>query len=253
MRNVRHPPINFSEFDGVRYLHFGSVWVQGAMRMDDPVRLELEYVRQMMAWLLFLDGRQRILQLGLGAGALTRFCHARLPHSRLTVIERSESVVRAVRQFFSLPREGRRLSVKIKDAGRYVQRAPDAAHDVIQVDLYDEDARGPVLDSVEFYGQCSRVLAPVGVIAVNLFGDDQGFAPSFERISQAFGHRVLALPATVAGNRVVLGFKGPRIEVDWSVLERRAAALTQGYGLEAIDWVAALKHDPSTSRQPFII
>ena len=66
--------ITLSEEDGVRYLHFGSPWVQGAMRIARPWALEIDYVRDMMAWLLFLAPPGRILQLGLGAAALTKYC-----------------------------------------------------------------------------------------------------------------------------------------------------------------------------------
>ena len=38
-----------SEFEGVRYLHLGTPWVQGAMRIRKPRQLELEYVQRMMA------------------------------------------------------------------------------------------------------------------------------------------------------------------------------------------------------------
>lgn len=50
----RFAPVTFSEMDGVRYLHFGTEWVQGAMRLRKPESIELEYAQQMMAWLLFL-------------------------------------------------------------------------------------------------------------------------------------------------------------------------------------------------------
>ncbi|MFM7568260.1 MAG: spermidine synthase, partial [Betaproteobacteria bacterium] len=55
------PDITLSEQDGVRYLHFGTEWVQGAMRLDEPDVIEIEYVRQMMAWLLFLRSAQTVL------------------------------------------------------------------------------------------------------------------------------------------------------------------------------------------------
>ena len=42
-------PIDISEEAGVRYLHFGSDWVQGAMRIRKPDALELAYTREMMA------------------------------------------------------------------------------------------------------------------------------------------------------------------------------------------------------------
>ena len=51
----QEPVISFSELDGIRYLHFGSPWVQGAMDIKRPDRLVLSYVEDMMAWLLFLE------------------------------------------------------------------------------------------------------------------------------------------------------------------------------------------------------
>ena len=45
--------IEVSEESGVRYLHFSSEWVQGAMRIQRPNALELPYTRDMMAGLLF--------------------------------------------------------------------------------------------------------------------------------------------------------------------------------------------------------
>ena len=40
------PEVTISESAGVRYLHLGTPWVQGAMRIDDPIAIELEYVRR---------------------------------------------------------------------------------------------------------------------------------------------------------------------------------------------------------------
>ena len=45
--------IFYSEEDGFRYLHFGSPWIQGAMKVRRPYELVLEYPRQMMAVGLF--------------------------------------------------------------------------------------------------------------------------------------------------------------------------------------------------------
>ena len=68
--------IDISEEAGVRYLHFGSAWIQGAMRIRRPVDLELVYTREMMAGLLmredWLSDRpptRQILLIGLGAGS----------------------------------------------------------------------------------------------------------------------------------------------------------------------------------------
>ena len=54
MKKHRHdtdpcPNLFFSEEEGFRYLHFGSPWIQGAMKVGRPFELVLEYPRQMMA------------------------------------------------------------------------------------------------------------------------------------------------------------------------------------------------------------
>ena len=33
MNNINFEPVTFSEVNGIRYLHLGTPWVQGAMRI----------------------------------------------------------------------------------------------------------------------------------------------------------------------------------------------------------------------------
>ncbi|HPU51545.1 MAG TPA: DNA-deoxyinosine glycosylase [Burkholderiaceae bacterium] len=235
-------PITLSEEGGVRFLHFGSMWVQGAMLISHPNVLVLDYVQRMMTWLMFLSPPARILQLGLGAGSLTRFTHARLLDSHTTVIECSRDVIDVARACFALPADDDRLSVRCDDAGRFIARRAEAGkYGVVQVDLYDADARGPVLDSDAFYQDCRRVLAQPGICVVNLFGSHRSFAPNIARLSKAFGGRILVMPATPAGNRIVLGFAGPPLRIEWAALEQRARWLEQRFGWPAIEWAQLLR------------
>ncbi|MBK8764073.1 MAG: DNA-deoxyinosine glycosylase [Burkholderiaceae bacterium] len=235
-------PITLSEETGVRFLHFGSPWVQGAMLISHPTVLVLDYVQRMMAWLMFLSPPARILQLGLGAGSLTRFTHARFADSRTTVVECSRDVIDVARACFALPPDDDRLTVRCDDAGRFIERpAQSGRFGVVQVDLYDEHARGPVLDSEAFYRDCRRVLAEPGICVVNLFGSHRSFAPNLARISSAFDGRTLVMPATPAGNRIVLGFAGPPLRVEWTALEQRARWLEHRFGWPALRWAELLR------------
>ena len=231
--------ISFSEQDGIRYLHFGSRWVQGAMRIDRPDDLALAYIRDMMAWLMLLDPPREILQLGLGAAALTRFCYHRMPESRITAVEIDPDVVRAARQWFGLPAPDRRLRVQIADAGRFVARPSlSGRFGVVQVDLYDADAAGPVEDSARFYGHCHRLLAEPGILVVNLFGRHASFARSADRVAQRLGQTALLDPLE-AGNQVLFAFKGPPIVARRRWLMERARLVRERYGLATTRWVQA--------------
>src|SRR5450830_1636584 len=92
-RKPKFAPVTLSEEAGVRYLHFGTEWVQGAMRLRKPDWIELEYAQQMMAWMLFIPEPDHIVQLGLGTGALTKFSYRQFPHARVTAVELNASVV----------------------------------------------------------------------------------------------------------------------------------------------------------------
>src|SRR5690625_6969529 len=61
--------ITISEDGGVRYLHFGTRWIQGAMSLTRPDDLVLSYTQQMMGWMLFerRQGINKLAILGLGA------------------------------------------------------------------------------------------------------------------------------------------------------------------------------------------
>lgn len=244
LKAFKEPEITLSESDGLRYLHFGTEWVQGAMRLGRPNDLPIEYNRQMMAWLLFMRASQSILQIGLGAASLTKFCLARLPGATLTVVEPSLNVVAAARQWFHLPPESRRFTLCVEEGEAFVRKQSSARFDIVQVDVYDALAQGPVLDSLEFYRGCRLLLAVPGILVVNLFGTHESFAGNVERLRQAFDGRVLELPQCQTGNSVLLGFNGPSFIAKWNMLESRAQLLERKLGLEADGWV---KHWRETS------
>ncbi len=233
------PRVTISEQAGVRYLHFGTEWVQGAMRIARPFALELDYQKQMMAPLLFLPEPYRIVQLGLGAAALAKACWRALPDAEILVVELSAEVVDAARHWFKLP-DSERLAVTLEDAEAFVAHPRRrGSADWLQVDLYDAAARGPVCDSVEFYRRCRALLAAPGVAAINLFG--RGFESSFARIAEAFEDRAIVLPEAEAGNRIVLAFTGAPLELTFAQLYERASDIERRFRWPARRWVSGIK------------
>jgi len=226
--------VTLSESEGVRYLHFGTEWVQGAMRLARPFHLELEYQQQMMAPLIFAPHPKRVLQLGLGAGALAKFCHRYLRESQIVAVDINPAVIRVARQWFVLPPDDERLRVLQADAGVFLQRVPTSA-DCLQVDLYDAQARGPVFDDVAFYEACRAALREGGTAVFNLFG--RSLAPSLTAISAVFESRCLRLPRTGAGNTVVLAFAGAPAHWEADVLVRCAKSLERRFGWPALPWL----------------
>jgi spermidine synthase len=239
-RKPKFAPVTLSEEDGVRFLHFGTEWVQGAMRIRKPDWIELEYAQQMMAWMLFINEPQQIAQLGLGTGALTKFCYRQFPQAQVTAVELNPSVVAICETMFKLPPPDDRLAVLEMDAGEFVaDRAWHGRLDALQIDLYDATARGPVLDSAEFYADCCACLAPGGIVTVNLFGDHPSYAKNLKAMRYAFAE-VIPLPEVHEGNVVALAFRD-KPTLDWGALYERAAAIRAATRLPARSWVNGIR------------
>lgn len=235
-----HPPATITEFEGVRSLHLGTSWVQGAMRLSKPDAIELEYVQLMMMWMLFLPDPRHIAQLGLGSAALTKFCYSRFPHARVSAAELNPNVIAICEAMFGLPPNDARLNVRQMDALDFVNDpANRGAIDVLQVDLYDEEARGPVLDTPEFYRACSDCLTEHGIMTANVFGDFDNYDKNLQHMELAFD-AVVWLPEVHDANIVAIAFKTAPV-LDFSVLYERAAAIRKTYNLPAKKWVDGLK------------
>jgi len=234
--------ITIREERGVRYLHFGSEWVQGAMRIARPASLELEYTRELMFPLLLRPAASwpgSVLQIGLGSASVTRFLHRYRPKSRITVVEIAPEVVAAARQFFKLP-EGPRVRVEIGDGHEYAAIS-EREFDLIVVDGYDERGRTGMLDTLPFYVNCRARLSQRGLAVVNLIDRRRGAsAASAARIGTAFDARVLALPPSDDGNTVAIAAVGDAADATVAQLARRAVTLRAATGLDLAPTVKRL-------------
>lgn len=238
------PAATLSEFDGVRYLHLGSIWVQGAMRIKKPQRVELDYVQRMLASLLWIPsdelGQGHAVQLGLGAGAITRFMSQQLGMSN-TVVEINPQVIAANAGWFHLPPQ---TEVVRGDAADWLDQAEPASVRLMHVDLYDHEAAAPVLDSQAFYAACRATLQRGGLMSVNLFGRAASFDASITRIAAAFGaDQVWSLRPTREGNTVVIAGRGVVVP-GREELSARAAAIELRFlslGLPARKWLRMVR------------
>lgn len=233
--------IDISEEAGVRYLHFGSSWIQGAMRIARPFALELDYTREMMLPLLLRDPGwpRRALLVGLGAGSLTKFLHRHRPDAKLTVVEIDPRVEAAARQFFRLPDDPARIRIHHADGADYVATTR-ARFDLILVDGFDADARAGRLDTLPFYLDCRARLAPGGLFCVNLISRRHTFLPSVRRIEEAFSGRILAFPSRDSGNAIAIGTAGVAAALELAELRAAAQRMKEETGLSLLRTVTAL-------------
>jgi len=242
---IELPEVSVSDDGEVRHLHLGTPWIQGSMRVAEPFEIELQYVQRMMAWLLFVEPasvtKRHAMQLGLGAGAITKFCYKKL---RLctTAIELNPQVLAVCRQWFKLPPDGPKLRVVLADAAEEIRNPMWLGTvDALAVDLYDHEAAAPVLDSPDFYADCRALLTEDGCMTVNLFGRASSFERSLQSMASAFGEDALwAFKPTREGNTVVLAQRTPS-RPKRTELAARAEAIQARWDLPSAKWLRVFK------------
>lgn len=199
---------------------------QSHVDLDDPTHLHFEYVARMGAVIdrLRMPG-QPLTAIHLGAGALTlpRYVEATRPGSRQQVIELEPALWDLVRENLPLPR-GAAIRVRIGDARAGVGRLPAGlrgAVDLLVSDVYSGAQTPAHLTTVEFYREAATLLAPDGVLLVNV-SDGPGLA--FARRQVATVRAVLPEVIVLAevqvlkgrrfGNLVVAASSAP-LPVEW--------------------------------------
>lgn len=235
--------ILISEEKGVRMLHFGSDWVQGAMRIARPYALELEYTREMMVPLLFHPERhwpRSALLIGLGVGALPKFLHRHRPECRITVVEISPAVVGAAQMHFKLPEQSPQFNVDIGCGADFISSST-RTFDLIMVDGFDGKAKVGPLNSTAFYLGCKSRLTRGGLLVANLLSNQKDSEPNKKRFSEAFDGKALILSPCASGNVIAMGNNADQWPCGKNELAAHAAQLKEETGLNMASTVSKLQ------------
>jgi len=240
--------IEIVEEDGVRVLQIGGNAIQSAMRLDAPDRIELDYVRAMMAFLLFRPNPRDVLLVGLGGGSMARFIHQRMPKTRVSVVEIDPGVVTVARRYFHFPEEDARLEIVIGDGAQVVPQLP-ASCDVLVVDGFVDGRPAKALCTQSFYAGAFAALRPGGVMVANFMSDDGRIETYCGRIEESFGRGPTLLLAEEEDNFIAFALRNGPQRIAWTELKARARAAQRLFDLPLEDCFPSLKaRNPHTSR-----
>jgi spermidine synthase len=150
---------------------------QSHVDLDDPLHLELEYMRRLghVIDLAAPAGEPlRVLHLGGGGLTLARYVAATRPGSHQLAVEAEPEVARLVRRRLPLARPGGRrpvtgrITVRVADARAALEQVPPGSFDVVVADVFAGGRTPAHLTSVEFTLAAAGALAPPGIYAANI-------------------------------------------------------------------------------------
>lgn len=146
---------------------------QSYVDVDDPRRLEFEYVRRLadLCDAIAPPGAAlRVLHLGGGGLTLPRYVAATRPRSAQRVVERDPDLIALVRRELPLPR-GADLRVRAGDGRDVLAGTAAGRYDLVVTDVFAGGRVPAAFTSVEFARSVRRVLRVPGWYAVNLADD----------------------------------------------------------------------------------
>lgn len=178
---------------------------QSSVNLDDPTQLTFEYVQRIGHVIDQLpDGAITAVHLGAGALTLPRYVAATRPGSRQQVVELESDLVDFVREHLPWSRTAS-IRVRHGDAREALGRFPAGLRgnvDLVVVDVFG-GARIPAhVTSLEFYREATALLAPDGVVCVNI-ADGPGL--SFARSQAATLHAATGNVAALAETQILKG------------------------------------------------
>jgi spermidine synthase len=203
---------------------------QSYVDLDDPLRLEFDYVQRMAD---AIDGHGepgeplRFVHIGGAAMTLPRYVVATRPRSAQIVLEPDEEITSLVREQIPLPRHSG-IKVRPVDGRAGVTALRDDFADVVVLDAFDGDRIPAELSTGEFFADLARVTVPGGLVLLNLA--DHAPFPYVRRavrgVCDAFSEVMIsAEPATLKGRRFGnILVMASQAQLPWQALARKAAS-----------------------------
>ncbi len=195
------------------------------VHLDDPTRLEFEYVRWIGDILDVVDtshpggirqstasrtgagqlaaGPLRVAHLGGAGCTLPRYVAATRPGSRQVVFEVDAALVELVREAFGIRRDAG-IRLRVADARAGLASLPDGSQDVVVRDVFTGREVPRHLTTAEFDAEVGRVLAPTGLYIANVADRTEQHVARAEAVTLRTIFRHVALvaePSQLRGRR----------------------------------------------------
>lgn len=143
---------------------------QSHVDLDDPTRIEFEYVRRIadVVDACAPPGEPvRVVHVGGAAMTLPRYVAALRPRSAQVVLEPAVNVTERVRAELPLPRQSG-IKVRPVDGRSGIAALRDAHAELVVLDAFADARVPPELVTAEFFADVARVLEPHGLFVLNL-------------------------------------------------------------------------------------
>lgn len=153
------------ENDNYRWLDIANT-IQTVMDIHHPHKLVLPHLHGMLLSLYFNPEPQKVLELGLGGGAIQRFFGHYLPKTQCRSVELDKQIIDYYIQYFGGGLPLNTANITHGDARKAIKTHRNV--NLLFIDLFSGSAPPKFINDPQFYHDSLNSLAENGLIIINL-------------------------------------------------------------------------------------
>ncbi len=220
-------------------------WIQSAMDLRVPLRLQSSYTQAMILALLWQPSPQSVFLSGLGGGCLATTLHHHLTRASFVCVEIAAPVVNAATRYFGFQPD-ERLSVIVSDVREFLNH-DKSSYDLMLLDVFCDHGVSPDhATEPDFLTLCRARIRDYGLLAINLGNRDPAFESVKKTLRELFG-AVYACPGRGSTTVFFATDQQPRSP---SLLQQQTAQLEKRHDFlfPLLPWTARLEEIQSSDQ-----
>ncbi len=235
-------PLQVLQHNSIRWMQSDTEYLQAAIDTDNPATPVIAYVQAMMMSLAMGNVPRRLLNLGVGGGAVERFIAEHVRDCKTESVELNGDILQAARTYFGLPEGATMYEV---DAFAFILQCTER-YDFICVDLFGSaNCQTQLMDETLWKALCERVDIS-GCLVMNLLLTEQSQLIQVVTLIRQFFSHVVIFHIEDFQNVVIYCRHEPFMSHMY--LQRNADALTGRWGLDFNQLLPHLTYLPEPVR-----
>ncbi|MEW8625778.1 MAG: hypothetical protein AB2551_08515 [Candidatus Thiodiazotropha sp.] len=157
------------EYDSLRWICTSDGAVQSMLFTEDHSYPVLHYIKALLCSLVFVDQPGKMLNLGLGSGAIERYVESHHPDIAMTSVEPEVDMITLSKECFYLDSN---YQVRNESAESFLQ-SNQQQFDLIICDIYCPPGQPNPIETNPFLQNLTNALLPQGVVAINFLAESE--------------------------------------------------------------------------------
>jgi len=171
----------------MRFSRANSEFSESTINTSNSMELPSSYNRSIMAALVYSPDCKKILMVGLGGGAITRYINAFMPNVDITNVELDRDVIRLAKKYFYI-KEAQSFRIIESDGRIYLKQNTDAKYDLIILDAFRGGYIPFHLLTKEYFSLIKEHLNINGCVVLNLHTNSELYDSTIVTLKDTFAN-----------------------------------------------------------------